>query len=173
MSKAKGQFMRMRVFVFILCLSLSACGFHLRGSYHIPLALQELTLNTPQDSPLNQPLRQRLQQSNVDLTGGEYTLEVTKDKLDKQITSTDTRAKAAEYSLYYQVTYVLKDSQQRIVTSERQLLLRRSYQYDSTAIVGKTSEEQTLIQELYEDAATQIVNQLRSFNPAATTPSTP
>jgi LPS-assembly lipoprotein len=161
----------MRLFALVLCLSLSACGFHLRGSYHIPLQLQELALNIPNNSLLTQPLRQRLLQSKVEVSKAEYTLEVIQDKLNKQITSTDTRAKAAEYGLYYQVAYVIKDSQNKIVFPERKLLLRRSYQYDSTAIVGKTSEEQTLIQELYEDAATQIVNQLRSFKPS-TTPST-
>jgi len=164
-------FMRLFCLLLIANLTLTACGFHLRDSYHIPLQLQELALNIPADSPLTQPLKQRLIQSNVELSSAEYTLEVTDDKLSKQTTSTDSRAKAAEYGLYYQVSYVIKDNQQRIVFPERKLLLRRSYQYDSTAIVGKTSEEQTLIQELYEDAATQIVNQLRSFKPT-TTPST-
>lgn len=159
----------MRLFVLLLCLNLSACGFHLRDSYHIPIALQELNLiSSP--SPLDTALRQRLQQSNIDIGSGEYTLEITQDKFNKQTTNTDTRAKAAEYNLYYQVSFVIKNQQQQIVMPTRKLLLRRGYQYDATAIVGKTSEEQTLIQELYQDAATQIVNQLRSFKPSTQTP---
>ena len=49
----------MRLFALVLCLSLSACGFHLRGSYNIPLQLQELALNIPNNSLLTQTLRQR------------------------------------------------------------------------------------------------------------------
>ncbi|HQV21953.1 MAG: hypothetical protein H6996_00330 [Moraxellaceae bacterium] len=156
----------MRLLVVFLSLTLTACGFHLRDSYHIPLALQEITLISSA-SPLDSILRQRLQQSNVDTSGGEYTLEITQDTLSKQTTNTDTRAKTAEYNLYYQVSYTIKDKQNRLLMPKRQLLLRRGYQYDNTAIVGKSSEEQTLIQELYQDAATQIVNQLRSVKPVS------
>ena len=157
----------MRLFsLLLLTFTLTACGFHLRDNYHIPLALQEITLISSA-SPLDSILRQRLQQSNVDTSGGEYTLEITQDTLSKQTTNTDTRAKTAEYNLYYQVSYTIKDKQNRLLMPKRQLLLRRGYQYDNTAIVGKSSEEQTLIQELYQDAATQIVNQLRSFKPVS------
>ena len=58
-------FMRLFSLLLIANLSLTACGFHLRDSYHIPLQLQELALNIPADSPLTQPLKQRLIQSNV------------------------------------------------------------------------------------------------------------
>ncbi|HNJ86147.1 MAG TPA: hypothetical protein PKU92_06140, partial [Agitococcus sp.] len=59
------------------------------------------------------------------------------------------------------------------VSEERKLLLRRSYQYDTTAIVGKTAEEETLIKELYEEAATQITRQLSGFSHLSTTKTTP
>lgn len=163
-------FMRLFSLLFIGSLTLTACGFHLRASYHIPPELQQLNLKIEPYSALNQPLRQRLQQTGIELSLNEYTLEIIDDNFNRQTTNTDSRAKAAEYTLYYQVSYVIKNSQNKIVFKERRLLLRRSYQYDSTAIVGKTAEEETLIKELYEDAATQIVRQLSSFRPASNTP---
>ena len=42
--------------------------------------------------------------------------------------------------MYYQVRYVLQNTEKQNVSEERKLLLRRSYQYDTTAIVGKTAE---------------------------------
>jgi len=129
-----------------------------------------LSLKIEPYSALNQPLRQRLQQAGIELSANEYTLEIKDDSLNRQTTNTDSRAKAAEYTLYYQVSYVIKNSQNKVVFDERKLLLRRSYQYDTTAIVGKTAEEETLVKELYEDAATQIVRQLSSFRPASNTP---
>lgn len=154
----------------LIIISLTACGFHLRGSYHIPPELKQLSLKIEPYSALNQPLRQRLQQAGIELSLNEYTLEIKDDSLNRQTTNTDSRAKAAEYTLYYQVSYVIKNSQNKVVFDERKLLLRRSYQYDTTAIVGKTAEEETLVKELYEDAATQIVRQLSSFRPASNTP---
>ena len=157
----------------LMIISLTACGFHLRGSYHIPPQLKQLNVDLSTTSPLSSPLNQRLQQSGVELNQGEYRLVILEDKLSKQTTNTDSRAKAAEYSLYYQVRYVLQDSQQKNVSEERKLLLRRSYQYDTTAIVGKTAEEETLIKELYEEAATQITRQLSGFSHLSTTKTTP
>lgn len=166
----------MRFFFSLLIINslfLTACGFHLRGSYHIPPQLQQLNLVSTNTSPLSNALSQRLQQSGVQLNQGEYRLVILEDKLSKQATNTDSRAKAAEYSLYYQVRYVLQDSQQKNVSEERKLLLRRSYQYDTTAIVGKTAEEETLIKELYEEAATQITRQLSGFTALSDTKTTP
>lgn len=163
-------FMHLFSLLFIGSLTLTACGFHLRGSYYIPPELAQLSLKIEPYSALNQPLRQRLQQAGIELSINEYTLEIRSDSLNRQMTNTDSRAKAAEYTLYYQVSYVIKNSQNKVVFDERKLLLRRSYQYDTTSIVGKTAEEETLVKELYEDAATQIVSQLSSFRPASNTP---
>ncbi len=157
----------------LICLGLSlltACGFHLRGSYELPAVVKQLSLKIQADSSLASPLKEALQSAGVQLGGGDYTLEILDDKLNKQTTNTDSRAKAAEYTLYYQVSYHLKNSDNQAVSPERKLLLRRSYQYDTTAIVGKTAEEETLVRELYQDAAQQIVRQLGSFKPSIVTP---
>lgn len=157
----------------LIIISLTACGFHLRGSYHIPPELQQLTVQLSTVSPLSAPLSQRLKQSGIQLNQADYRLVILEDKLSKQATNIDSRAKAAEYSLYYQVRYVLQNSEQQNVSEERKLLLRRSYQYDTTAIVGKTAEEETLIKELYEEAATQITRQLSGFQHLSDTKTTP
>lgn len=163
----------MRLFILMLCFSLTACGFHLRGSYNIPSTIKHLELKADTNSALYVPLRDSLQQAGIQLDSSDYTLEILEDTLNKQTTNTDSRAKAAEYTLYYTVSYQIKDAQHRVAMAERQLLLRRSYQYDTTAIVGKTAEEETLIRELYQDAAQQILRQLSSFKPNQPTTVTP
>lgn len=155
--------------LWLLPLLLSACGFHLRGSYAVPAAVHELQLQLDPGSALYQPLRNELRLGGFEPDGGEVTLEITYDQLAKQISSTDNRAKVAEYTLVYEVRYQLRRGTE-ILSPERRLLLRRSYQYDSTAIVGKSAEEATLIQELRDDAARQLVQQLGFFKPG-TSPS--
>ncbi|PTQ90408.1 LPS assembly lipoprotein LptE [Agitococcus lubricus] len=156
--------LRHSVLGILIALSLTACGYQLRGSYHIPPALQQLQLRLNTSSNLAMPLRNTLIQSGIDLDEGNYALEIVSEELNKQTTSTDSRAKAAEYTLYYQVEYQLKSIDNKTVLPVKRLLLRRSYQYDTTAIVGKGAEEELLIRELYQDAAHQIVQQLRAFN---------
>jgi LPS-assembly lipoprotein len=159
----------MRLFILMLCFSLTACGFHLRGSYNIPSTIKHLELKLDTNSALYFPLRDALQQASIQLDASDYTLEILEDSLNKQTTNTDSRAKAAEYTLYYTVVYHLKNNETKTIYPERRLLLRRSYQYDTTAIVGKTAEEETLIRELYQDAAQQILRQLSSFQPTQPT----
>lgn len=144
---------------------LSACGYHLRGSYNIPQDIRQLRLDADAGSALAAPLRANLQMAGITPDDGMYTLTITDESLNKQTTSTDSRAKAAEYTLFYQVRYLIKNAEGQPVSPEHKLLLRRSYQYDTTAIVGKTAEEETLIRELYQDAAQQIVRQLSTFTP--------
>ncbi|HEX5277358.1 MAG TPA: LPS assembly lipoprotein LptE [Fluviicoccus sp.] len=154
----------------LLALTLGACGFHLRGSYAIPPELHNLKLDLGSNSSLSRPLRDALQTAGVTLGQGDYRLIITHEKLTKQSTTTDSRAKAAEYTLQYEVNYRLSREQETAPLPERKLSLRRSYQYDTTAIVGKSEEEETLIRELYLDAAQQILRQISFFKPDAPPP---
>ncbi|RZU37053.1 LPS-assembly lipoprotein [Fluviicoccus keumensis] len=156
----------------LLALSLGACGFHLRGSYAIPPELQRLNVSAPGNSALSQPLRDALKTAGISLDSGSYTLTLTTEKLTKQTSNTDGRAKVAEYTLLYDVRYRISRPDDAEPAPEQKLSLRRSYQYDTTAIVGKSEEEETLIRELYADAAQQILRRLSFFKPAPT-PSSP
>lgn len=150
-------------------LMLSACGFHLRGSYDMPASLSAITLTAPASSAaLKQELALTLARSKVGTDGGDVELEVTREVLTKQTTTVDSRAKAAEYTLVYAVDYRLNHLAADTRGPIQSLILRRGYQYDSTSIVGKNTEEETLVVELRRDAAQQIVRQLRAYTPPAT-----
>lgn len=157
----------------LLALTLSACGFHLRGSYDIPPELRQLNLRVNPASNLSAPLSNALQTAGVQLGSGRYSLIVTREKLNKQTTNTDSRAKVAEYTLIYDLSYHITDADGEKVGDEQKLTLRRSYQYDTTTIVGKSEEEETLIRELYTDAAQQILRQISFFRPVGQTSAAP
>ena len=157
----------------LLALTLSACGFHLRGSYDIPPELLQLNLRVNPASNLSAPLSNALQTAGVQLGSGRYSLIVTREKLNKQTTNTDSRAKVAEYTLIYDLSYHITDADGEKVGDEQKLTLRRSYQYDTTTIVGKSEEEETLIRELYTDAAHQILRQISFFRPVGQTSAAP
>lgn len=146
-----------------LTLSLGACGFHLRGSYDVPPFLAHLDVMTPPNSALRPELLLALQTAGIDTAQGEYKLNVVRELLTKQTTTVDSRAKAAEYTLVYDVQYRLQYASGRAATQTRNLLLRRSYQYDTRNIVGKSTEEETLVSELRADAVQQIVRQVSAL----------
>lgn len=154
-----------RIAAFVLgCLLLSACGFHLRGNYHPPAFLHEVTLRTPANSrDLNTELQLALARNNIVPEGGEVLLEVVRENLTRQTSTVDSSAKAAEYTLTYTVDFRVSDTQGLATGITQSLILRRSYQYSTTNIVGKSTEEDTLVHELRIDAAQQIVRQLAAM----------
>lgn len=149
---------------------LSGCGFHLRGSYDVPAFLQEITLRTPNGSKdFEKQMRLALERTNILPEGGEVLLEITRENITRQTSTVDSSAKAAEYTLVYTVEYRVGTVDGKVYGDRQNLILRRSYQYSTTNVVGKSTEEETLIQELRVDAAQQIVRQLAAMKalPAA------
>jgi len=143
---------------------LSGCGFHLRGSYEVPAFLNEITLRTPADiKGFNKEMRLALERRNILPEGGDILLDITREDITRQTSTVDSHAKAAEYTLIYTVEYRVGSVDSKAYGERQQLILRRSYQYSNTNVVGKNTEEETLIHELRVDAAQQIVRQLAAM----------
>lgn len=147
-----------------LLLVLSGCGFHLRGSYDVPEFLHEITLRNPAATKdFDKEMRLALERSNIRPEDGEILLEITRENVTRQTSTVDSHAKAAEYTLIYTVEYRVGTLDGKTYGERQSLILRRSYQYSNTNVVGKNTEEETLIHELRVDAAHQIVRQLASM----------
>lgn len=157
----------------LLAATLAACGFQLRGSYHVPAFLDAVSLKMPAGSQaLATELRLALERKNIAAGGGATELEITSEKLNRQASSVDSRARAAEYILVYTVDFRINSSDGKVTGPVESLILRRAYQYSTENVVGKNTEEETLMRELRADAAQQIVRQLAALEsvPAAAEP---
>jgi LPS-assembly lipoprotein len=148
----------------VLTALLTACGFHLRGNYQPPEFLHAITLRTPANSyDFTTEMRLALTRSNIIPQGGEVLLDVTRENMVRQTSTVDSSAKAAEYTLTYTVNFRLCDSAGMALCPLQSVILRRSYQYDTTNIVGKSTEEDTLLHELRIDAAQQIIRKITAL----------
>lgn len=146
--------------VVLLALTLSACGFALRGSHLLPAALAELSVDAPAGPTKTHLLTLLNNTGSRIVDAGLVTLHVYEENITRQTSSVDSRAKAAEYTLFYSVSYQLRESDGKPLQDERVIRLRRTYQFDNTRIVGKHEEENTLIDELRQQAMNQLVAQL-------------
>lgn len=168
-----------RIAVLALCaLLLPGCGFQLRGSHAMPAFLTDVTVQVPRNSEeLARELTLAFERVGIATNGGDLVLEVTRELRTRQTATVDSRAKAAEYTLVYAVDWRLVGADGRALSPLQPLILRRSYQYDATNVVGKNTEEENLVQELRRDAARQIVRQLgalkASSNSSAQLPDAP
>lgn len=139
---------------------LSACGFHLRGIYSVPSFLHEISLRTPDTSPaLRTEVKIALETYHIQADGGEVLLDVVNENITRQTSTVDSSARAAEYTLIYTVNFRISRSDEKAIGEIQSLILRKSYQYNTSNIVGKNIEEENLVQELRRDAAQQIIRQ--------------
>lgn len=149
----------------ILCLSLltlvlSACGFQLRGQYTLPPQLNPISVQTSVTT-LERDLKAGIQRmGGVVEAGAPLQLHITSERINRQTTTIDSRAKAAEYTLFYEVDFQLRHASGIPAEPEHTIRLRRTYQFDNTRIVGKYEEENTLIDDLRQQAVGQILARL-------------
>lgn len=161
--------------VALIALSLSACGFALRGNYTLPSIISPISV-VGQDSITQRDLIAGIQRAGGSISeAAPLRLHVTDERITRQTTSIDSRAKAAEYTLFFELEYQLRYASGVPATPERVIRLRRTYQFDNTRIVGKYEEENTLIDDLRQQAVAQIMTQLTrlkadELSPDATTP---
>lgn len=130
----------------------------------MPAFLQEVSLKAPAAArELERELRLSLERINIVPEGGDVLLDVVRENLTRQTSTVDSSARAAEYTLVYTVDFRVSRSDGKATGPLQSLILRRSYQYSTSSIVGKNTEEETLTRELRQDAAQQITRQLATL----------
>ncbi len=103
------------IFILSLIISLTGCGFHLRGAIKLPPQLHTFYLsgNSPYSSFLRQ-LSKVLLSSKITLVDSPdqapLTLFVVSDKLNWSQTTVATSGALRDYSVTYSVSYVLQSS---------------------------------------------------------------
>ncbi|MFC6439900.1 LPS assembly lipoprotein LptE [Bowmanella sp. JS7-9] len=145
-------------------LTLTACGFHLRGSQPIPLNLQTLWL-TSQDhqDPLFAVLKKRMARHEITLLeqGDEQhaQLLVNDGAVSRRLLSLFPSGQVAEYELIYTVRWSLwRPGDDSAEWFEFDIL--REYQDDPDQVLAKSRETALIMQEMRQQAAERIMSTL-------------
>lgn len=158
----------MRVFVLLMSLLLTACGFHLRG--HAGMPFSSLYLNTANpNTPFINELRQNLLANNITLLSSaekaDVILSIESEVLDKQILSLSGGGRVNEYQLYFRVAVHAYDNKAQDWIPAERMEIRRDYSYDDTKILAKEQEEAMLVQSMRTDMVQQIIRRLSRAKP--------
>lgn len=158
----------MRVFVLLMSLLLTACGFHLRGHAGMPFGTLYLDAANP-GTPFITDLRQGLTANDVKLVNSaeqaDVILNISAEIPDKQILSLGGSGRVNEFQLYYRVSLRAYDNQQRDWIAAEDMVIRRDYSYDDTQILAKEQEELLLYQSMRTDMVQQIIRRLSRAKP--------
>ncbi|MCF6337937.1 MAG: LPS assembly lipoprotein LptE [Gammaproteobacteria bacterium] len=152
----------------ILLISLTACGFHLRGSVQLPPELTEMALQDASPATDILPeLRRALKNENIRLSEtAPLVLQLKSERYGKRVLSVDSSGRAQEYGLSYTVRFLLKREAMQgendaVWLTEQAVTESRDLRFDANAVLGTASEEALLKTEMRRDAVLQILRRLQ------------
>lgn len=150
----------------LICATLSACGFHLRGSTAASAIESAYVVAAPAIAIASE-LRTALTQSGVDLvaerTAAQVTVTLLEDRTRRQTITVTAQARTAEFEISREVTFRVESADGSVLIDDRAIKGVRIYRVDTSNLVGSNQEEQLLIRELSADVVAQI---LRSIDAA-------
>jgi LPS-assembly lipoprotein len=158
----------MRLFLLLISLLMTACGFHLRGNAGMPFGKLYLEAANHR-TPFISELRRSLEASNVELVSSaeqaDVVLDIVREVPDKQILTLGAHGRVNEFRLSYRVSLRAYDREGRDWIPAEEMTLRRDYAHDDTRILAKEAEENMLYQNMRSDMVQQIVRRLSRSKP--------
>jgi LPS-assembly lipoprotein len=151
---------------------LAGCGFHLRGATVLPEAMTRTELRGAEvEGPLGVEVAQVLRNAGGALVGpGEgatAVLVVANERVHRRVASVNAAGNASEYELRYVLTAALDAPDGEALAPQQTVTVVRTYNYDTSNVLGASNEEELLMVEMRRQAVRQL---LRQINRQAQTP---
>ena len=169
------------VFGLGICLSLTACGFHLRQAPNLPLTMRHIYVAAPgQNGDLLRELRRSLASDDTEVLstpeGATATLSIISVERKSRPLALNRQGQALEYQVSYTVEFSLL-VQGAVILEPQSVTLTRNYAYSVSNAVGNEEQEQALDQAMAKDVsqfiAFRMVAAAKSLPPALATVTAP
>jgi len=158
------------LFLLLICLSLAACGFRLRGydygdggGHSLPWKSVFLA-GVPSNSGFATLLKKRLRANGVQVVKeankAEAIFEQLGDVRTKEVLSFNTRSQVREYRLLRRYSMRVIDTQKRSLVAPNSVRLWRDINYSDDEILAKSDEEQLLWRDIRRDLVSQLLRRL-------------
>ena len=153
-----------------IAVTLSACGFQLRGQAAIPY--KTIFIETPGYSLFANDLGRAIRSgSDTKVVSqrdeAEAVLKITGELQENRILSLSSGGKVREFELRYTVLYRLTDRAGNDLAPPGQINLHRDMTYDDTEVLAKESEQLLLYRDMKADAVQQMLRRLSVAKPVA------
>lgn len=149
----------------VIMLSLSACGFHLRGESKLHTSFSTLSIEGREGQAFRQILVGKLEKSGVEIdSSAPYTILLLDEESERRVSAYSTRAKSAGFELKRTITFkIIGPSQKVEEVKETEMFSRRHLLFREDQVVGKQDEEVLLWQEMDQELAERIIRKLDSI----------
>jgi len=154
----------------LICLTISACGWHLRGSVaggSTTSAPIELNIATQDNySPLLNSLRQSLRAYKITEIPGKaaYTLTMGNETMDKRTAGVGADALTSAYEVILSVEYSIAHNSELLTTPKTKASISRTYNYNINNAATAAQEEALILREMRRELAQQILRRIKNLN---------
>jgi LPS-assembly lipoprotein len=154
---------RIKLLFLIVVITLSSCGFKLKGSYEIPY--QTIYLQAAGESRVGRTIKKKLQRRpNIEivqtLSAAEVAINILEEASTRTVAVLSNAGSVDEYELIYTIRYKIELSENSSSSVERHIVLRRKITHSDLDIAAKSNEENSLIDDMASEAATSILVRL-------------
>jgi len=155
------------VLVISLLLSMTACGFHLRGSAPVFEDAKIVYVAAPRGS-FEEKLKDALTVSGANVVrvneGVDLFVHVSNARSSRDIGTLNQRGTVDSYRVGFVVEYSVFDGAGTLLSGPHQLNDDRQYVFESSLVVESEYEEQALIESMEDDIVLRVLNQLSALN---------
>jgi len=148
--------------ILVALLTISACGFHLRGQLPLPESARVIYLDATQ-SEYTTELSQGLRTAGASLVdsaeSAKTVIQIKDEYAERETLTVNTTGKATSYKLHYTVDYVITNDKEEELKSGS-LTETRQYSFQSGQATLQESEEAELIEEMLKELVIKMVRQL-------------
>lgn len=150
-----------------LAFLMTACGFHLRGTGTMQMALNELNFEARDAlSPLGKLVKENLTNNKVQVSSGApFTLYVGPEETTQRTASFTAGTRSAEYTLTTAISYELRSGNLPALLQDR-IEVQRTYAHNQNNVTGSGQEEALLREEMRRDLVMQLMMRLQAVTPA-------
>lgn len=149
--------------ILLLAITVSACGFHLRGSYTLPW--DTLYLGLPENDEMHAQIKRGIEattQTHIvnDPKEAQASLVILGNTQLKSILSLSGRGLVREFQLTRTFVYKIQDAEGKELVPTNQIILQRDMTFDDAHLFAKEAEEVMIWKEMQSDLVQQLLRRL-------------
>lgn len=152
-------------------LTLSGCGFKLRGSgTQADLPFRTIHVALPESSSLGVELKRNIAAGATmiatDPKKADAVLDVLSETRDKEVLSLNSQGRVREHALYYRVTFRVRDAKGAELLPATGIIIKRVISFNESQVLAKETEEASLYRDMQSDMVRQILRRIAALKPA-------
>ena len=152
-------------------LSLSACGFKLRGSQ--VFAFSSLAVMPQPGGPLALELRRsfgsavKVLDADAPLNQAQVVLDILQEGREKGVVGTNSSGQVRELQLRLRLKFKARTPQGKELLPETDIVLQRDLSFNESVVLAKDAEEALLYRDMQSDLVQQLMRRLAALPYAA------